>query len=131
MKTSITYVSDAVAFLHYLLDELPPAADRAFKKAEEGDTSLYLPTIAAAELYYLFERKGWNRQWIRLRAEMERHATFNYYSFNEDVLNLFEETEAREIHDKIIISTAKLLRAEALVTKDEGLRELDEVKTLW
>jgi len=127
----ITYISDAVAFLHYLLDKLPPDADRAFREAEEGDALLYLPTIAAAELYYLFERKGWIKEWSKLKVEMKKHTNFNYYSFNEEVLNIFEETKAREIHDKIIVSTAKLLKAEALVTKDEGLRELGEVKTLW
>ncbi len=127
----ITYVSDAVAFFHYLLDKLPPDADRAFREVEEGAAWLYLLTIAAAELHYLFERKGWTKQSSKLKAEMRGHTTFNYYSFNEDVLNLFEETKARDIHDKIMISTAKLLKAEALITKDEELRELDEVKNLW
>jgi len=92
---------------------------------------MYLPTIAAAELYYLFERKRWTAQWSRLKREMRRHTTFSYYSLNEDVLNLFEETKAGEIHDKIIVSTAKLIRAEALITKDKQLRELGEVETLW
>jgi len=127
----ITYVSDAVAFLHYLLNKLPPKADEAFKEAEEEAAVLYLPTIAAAELYYLFERKGWMKQWSRLKAEMKKHTTFNYYPFNGDVINLFEETKAKEIHDKIIISTIKLLKAQALITKDEELRKLGEVMTLW
>lgn len=127
----IIYVCDAVAFLYYLLDRLPPSADKAFKEAEEGSALLYLPTIAAAELYYLFERKGWMKQWSRLEREMRRHTAFNYYSFSEEVLNLFGETKAVEIHDKIITLTAQVLKAEALITKDEKLRELDEVKTLW
>lgn len=54
----ITFVSDAVAFLYYLLDMLPPEANKAFKDAEEGHAIIYFPTIAAAELYYLFEKKG-------------------------------------------------------------------------
>jgi len=62
---------------------------------------------------------------------MKKHDTFNYHSFSEDVLSLFEETKASEIHDKIIISTARVLRARALIAKDEELRNLGEVKTLW
>jgi len=127
----ITYISDAVAFLYYLLDKLPSEADEAFKEAEEGRAVLYLPTIAAAELYYLFERKGWIKQLSKLKAEMRKHTTFTYYSFSVDVLNLFEETKAREILDKIIISTAKLVKAQALITKDKELNMLGEVKTLW
>jgi predicted nucleic acid-binding protein len=124
-------VSDSVAFLYYLVDKLPPKANAAFKRAERGEALLYLPTIAAAELYYLFERKGWVKQWSRLKAEMKAHMAFRYYPFDENVLDLFEETKARDIHDKVIISTAKLLKAEALITKDVELRELGEVPILW
>ena len=127
----ISYVSDAVAFLYYLLDKLPPKAGKAFKEAEGGVASLYLPTIAAAELYYLFERKAWKKQWAKLKAEMKGHTAFNYYSLTKDVLDLFEESRATEIHDKIMVSTAKLLKAEALITKDRELRKLGEVRTLW
>lgn len=61
------YVSDAVAFLHFLLDKLPLGADDAFRQAERGEAVLYLPTIAAAELYYLFERKAWLKWWDELK----------------------------------------------------------------
>ena len=127
----IVYVSDAVAFLYYLLDELPEAADNAFKDAEEGRAVLYLPTIAAAELYYLFERKNWMKEWSRLRSEMKRHSTFRYCSLSEDIFNLFGETKAKEIHDKIIACTARFFEAKALITKDEELRRLGEIKTVW
>jgi predicted nucleic acid-binding protein len=127
----ITYVSDAVAFFHYLSGKLPTKANNAFKEAEDGDALLYLPTVAAAELYYLFERKGWTKEWSRFKAEMISHTTFSYHPFNEDVLNLFEKTKAKEIHDKIIISTTKLLKAQALITKDRELLESSEVKTIW
>ncbi len=126
-----TYVSDAVSFLHYLLDDLPQKADNAFKEAEEEEATLYLPTVAAAELYYLFEKKGWRRQWLKLKTEMKIHPAFKHYPFNEDILNLFEETKAKEVHDKIIISTTKHLKAEALITKDKEILQLCEVKTLW
>jgi len=127
----VTYVSDAVAFLYYLLDKLPPRSDEAFSRAERGASTIYLPTIAAAELLYLFERKQWVKLWSRLKREMRKHPGFHYYPFDEDTLSLFSDTEAPEIHDKIIVSTTKLLKAEALITKDRGIRQLGEVKTLW
>nr|MDO8077200.1 hypothetical protein [Candidatus Freyarchaeota archaeon] len=57
------YVSDSVAFLYFLLDRLPRRANKAFREAEEGRAVMYLPTIAAAELYYLFEKRGWLERW--------------------------------------------------------------------
>ena len=96
-----------------------------------GAKPSYIPTIAAAELYYLFEKKGWRRYWSRFRAEMARAETFRYYPFNERILNLFHNTRAKEIHDKIIVLTAKVLGADALITKGQDLVRLGEVKTLW
>ncbi len=126
-----TYVSDAVAFLYFLLDKLPRKADEVFRQAENGEANIYLPTIAAAELYYLFERKGLSEYWIRLKNAMSNVATFRYYPFNEQVLEVFRRTKAREIHDKIIVSTAKIVKANALITKDEALKELGEVNIVW
>lgn len=62
---------------------------------------------------------------------MSELATFQYYSLSERVLDLFKKTRAKEIHDKIIISTAKLVKADALITKDEELKKLEEVKVIW
>ncbi|HID91169.1 TPA: type II toxin-antitoxin system VapC family toxin [Candidatus Bathyarchaeota archaeon] len=125
------YVSDAVAFLYFLLDRLPPMANDAFGEAEKGEAVLYLPTIAAAELHYLFAKKGWLGWWDRLRARVSESPTFQYYPFNEQVLSIIDKTKAGEIHDRIIISTTKLTKANALITKDEELRKLREVKTIW
>ncbi|HID17772.1 TPA: type II toxin-antitoxin system VapC family toxin [Candidatus Bathyarchaeota archaeon] len=126
-----TYVSDAVTFIYFLFDRLPREADEAFKRAEEGDAVIYLPTIAAAELYYLFEKKGWHEYWAKLKKEISKSAMFRYYPFNERILNLFHATKAKEIHDKIIVLTAKILKADALITKDENIRKLKEIKTIW
>ncbi len=125
------YVSDAVAFLYFLLNKLPRTADEAFKQPENEEACIYLPTIAAAELYYLFERKGWHECWAKLKSVMLSVATFKYYPFNGQVLDFFKYTRAKEIHDKIIVSTAKVVKADALITKDEALRKLGEVSIIW
>lgn len=127
-----TYVSDAVAFLHYLLDDLPRASDNAFQSAEKGDAIVYLPTIVAAELFYLFEKKRRKRMWSKFKDQMsDDRNNFQYFPFDERVLELFEKTKAKEIHDRIIISTAKLTKSDALITKDKDLISIREVKTLW
>jgi len=56
-----TYVSDAVAFLYYMTDKLPPDSNKAFKEAETGEAVIYLPTIAVADLFYLFHVKDGSR----------------------------------------------------------------------
>ncbi|MEM2133912.1 MAG: PIN domain-containing protein [Candidatus Jordarchaeaceae archaeon] len=125
------YVSDAVAFLYFLLGRLPAGADEAFKEAEKGRAVIYLPTIAAAELYYLFDKKNWLEHWDKLRNKMSEAATFRYYPFDEKILNIFKSTKAKELHDKIIILTTKALKADALLTNDKELVNLQEVNIIW
>ncbi|HEW89758.1 MAG TPA: type II toxin-antitoxin system VapC family toxin [Candidatus Bathyarchaeota archaeon] len=125
------YVADAVAFLYYLLDKLPPSADRAFREAEKGGAVICLPTIAAAELLYLFERKGWLDKWHELLRSVEELPCFTFYPFDEGVLRELEGVKLRELHDRIIVATARVTKAEALITKDREIIGSGVVKTLW
>ena len=126
------YVSDAVAFLHYLLDDLPQESEDAFQSAENGDAIVYLPTIVAAELFYLFRKKRRMGMWSKFKNAMnDENNNFKYFPFDKDVLGAFERTKAKEIHDKIIISTAKVAKSDFLITKDGDLVDIQEVKTLW
>jgi len=125
------YVADAVAFLYYLLDKLPPAADHVFRAAERGEALIYLPTIAAAELYYLFERKSWMSKWRELVSRIQDLPGFAFYPFDEEILLALETVPLRELHDKIIVATAKVLKAEALLTKDKAITKSKEVPTIW
>jgi len=125
------FVSDAVAFLYYLLDRLPRKAEEAFSAAEKGEAVMFLPTIAAAELLYLFERKGWSKEESEMDRRMKESSTFRYYPFDAEILAGLRKTRAKDIHDKIIVATVRHLKAEALVTKDKEIRKLKEVRPIW
>ena len=124
------FVSDAVAFLYYLLDRLPRKAEEAFSAAEKGKAIMFLPTIAAAKLLYLFEKKGWFKQGSEMDRRMEESSTFRYYPFDAEILAGLRKTRARDIHDRIMVATARHLRAEAFLTKDSEIRKLREIRTL-
>ena len=125
------YVSDAVTFLYYLLDNLPQEPDKAFKEAETGEAIIYIPTIAAAELFYLFDVKKWFEKQEKMQKAMQKSIAFRYYPFDREVLVQSKKSKVKEIHDKIIVATTKVLKAEALLTKDKEIRRIGEVKTIW
>ena len=124
-------MADAVAFLYYLLDRLPPAADRAFREAEGGEAVVCLPTIAAAELLYLFERKGWLGKWRELLRLIDELPCFTLYPLDEGVLAELGSVRLRELHDRVIVATARVIGAEALITKDREIASSGVVSTLW
>jgi len=126
-----TYVSDAVAFLYYMINKLPPDSNKAFKEAETGEAVIYLPTIAAAELFYLFDAKRWFEKQAEMQRRMEESTNLRYYPFDRETLLQSKKSTAKDIHDKIIIATTRVLKAEALLAKDEKIRKLGEAKTIW
>ncbi len=53
----MSYVVDTHAFIWYLIGKLPEEADSIFRSAEEGESTIYVPTIVLAECLYLVENK--------------------------------------------------------------------------
>lgn len=51
-----TYTTDTSALLVYLVDALPAAADRVFRRAEANEVALELPSVAAVETLYRVTR---------------------------------------------------------------------------
>ena len=62
---------------------------------------------------------------------MEELPGFSFYPFDEQVLRALEDVRMRELHDRIIVATAQVLRAEALITKDEEIRRSGIMATIW
>lgn len=52
------YTVDGVAMARYLVDQLPPAADDIFERAEEGVDVIEAPTVAVSEAIWTAVNKG-------------------------------------------------------------------------
>lgn len=52
------YTADGVAMARYLVDSLPPAADEAFQRAEQGVDVIEAPTVAVSEAIWTAVNKG-------------------------------------------------------------------------
>jgi len=51
-------------------------------------------------------------------------------SFNFQVMKLLPEIGLKELHDRVIVSTAKMLNAK-LLTKDRKIRETGIAEVIW
>lgn len=124
------YVTDTHPLVWYLLGSLPENVDLIFTSAEKGDAIIYIPTIVLAECMYLVESGKIEIDFKDLLGRLEASRNFIPVSFNFQVLKLLPEIILRELHDRIIVATAKILDAR-LITKDEEIRESGMVETVW
>jgi PIN domain nuclease of toxin-antitoxin system len=124
------FVTDTHPLVWYLLGELPERVDEIFRLAEAGDSTIFIPTIVLAECLYLVEEGKIELDFNDLLGRLGRSKNFIPTSFNFQVMKLLPEINLRELHDRIIIATAKILNAQ-LITKDRVIRESGLVAVVW
>jgi hypothetical protein len=122
-----TYTVDASALLVYLVDALPPAADRVFSRAEVGETTLEVPVVAAVETMYRAE-KGVTVRGTTVAADAADIVTaFEEFlpvvvvddeaSLLRSVLPLMDGFPS-QMHDAMILASHRNRGTDAVVTAD-------------
>lgn len=124
-----------MALVKHLEDDLPGAADRAFREAEAGRSRLYLPEIALAEFIYIALRG-------RLRVPNPRaivdevvdqiraagHITLS--SLPPAAWDIFLALEVPDLHDRMIASDA-LHRGLPVITSNPSLASAPGLRVVW
>lgn len=116
--------------MFYLLGKLPKKADEVFASVEKGEDIMFLPTIVLAECIYLIEGGKILLSLENLFEKFQTSDNFIPVSMNLEIVKELPKIKISEIHDRIIVATAKLLKAK-LVTKDKEISESGIVETVW
>ena len=124
------YVVDTHPLIWYLAEKLPKNIDDVFEECEAGNNTIFVPTIVLAECYYLSKREKIKLNFEEILGKIKGSSNFLITPFNADIIELFPKIDIEEIHDKIIVATAKLLNT-ALITKDRKIRDSGIIKTIW
>jgi predicted nucleic acid-binding protein len=132
-----TYTADAVALLVYLVDALPPGADRVFAEAEAGETVLQAPSTALAEVLYSVSREK-DVRGVTLTGTPEdaRQALVGNGPISVapvDDAELIEYTQVIDefsIHDALIVASHRAQDTEAILTTD-GVIDEAGYETVW
>lgn len=124
------YVTDTHPFVWYILGEIPKGVEDVFISSERGESTIFIPTIVLAECLYLVDGGRIALDFDDLLATIKGSRNFVPVSFDFSVMELLPEIRLNELHDRIIVATAKRLGA-ALITKDKTIRESKIVETVW
>lgn len=135
MEYLTDFVIDTVALVRHLEDDLPAAADRAFRDAEAGKSRLFLPEIALAEFIYLALRGRMRvpnpRALIDEIVDQIRASEYLLLSsLAPAAWDVFLELEIPELHDRMIVSDA-VHRGLPLITNDPSAASIPGLRTIW
>jgi predicted nucleic acid-binding protein len=123
-------VTDTHPFLWYMHGTLPEKVDNIFKSAEKGESTLSIPTIVLAECLYLVKNGKIDLDFNELLKRIEMGRNFIPTSFNFQLMQILPGIRISELHDRIIVATAKILNAR-LITKDREIRKAAIVEVIW
>ena len=129
----MNYVADTHSLLWWFTDspKISRKASEIFKKCEEGENVIFIPSIVIAELLSIFDKKRISFDFKNLFKKIHTSENFVLLALDYPILQkMVALKEVPELHDKIIISTAKYLNL-PLITKDNSLRNLTSIKTIW
>jgi PIN domain nuclease of toxin-antitoxin system len=129
----MNFVVDTHALLWWFTNSprIGSKASVIFEKCEKGEGVIFIPSIVIAEALSIFDKKRISFDFRDLFKKIKSSENFVLIALDYPILEkMVALKEVPELHDKIIVSTAKYLKL-PIITKDKILQKLTSVKTIW
>lgn len=129
----MNFVTDTHALLWWFTDspKITAKVSAIFEKCERGENIIFVPSIVIAEALSIFDKKRIAFNFKKLFKNIHDSENFILVALDYSILlKMINLKDISELHDKIIVSTAKYLNI-PIITKDEFLQRLPNVKTIW
>lgn len=127
------FVVDTHALLWHLTEDekLGENAKEILAKADGGEVVIIIPTIVLAESLFIIEKKKADLVFKDIIRKIEKSLNYVVYPlYIQTVLACSDLKEIPEIHDRIIVATAKALNA-GIISKDDEINKFKDVKVIW
>ena len=129
----MNFVADTHALLWWFTDSprISPKAAEIFSGCEKGERIIFVPSIVIAEALSIFDKKRVSFDFKRLFKKINESENFRLIALDYPILQkMVSLKDIPELHDKIIVSTAKYLNL-PIITRDEILQNIPHIKTVW
>ena len=126
-------VTDTHALLWWFIDSprISSRASEIFEKCQKGKSIIFIPSIAIAEALSIFDKKRVSFDFKKLFKQINDSENFMLIALDYPILQtMVALKDIPELHDKIIVSTAKYLKL-PVITKDKTIQNLSYIKTIW
>ncbi len=126
------YLLDTNAIIRHFAQtaRLGKKAKEIIAQGENNEHQLFVSIISLMEIMYLAEK---NRIPITLEEMIDHLDSKSCYSIVEFSLEVLREAETiqfYELHDRLILATAKLLGT-PVVSSDKEFKEVKDIEVIW
>jgi len=129
----MNFITDTHALLWWFTNspKLSQKIIDIFADCERGENIIFIPSIVIAEALSIFDKKRVFFNFRSLFKKLYESENFILIALDYPILQkMIDLNDIPELHDKIIVATAKHLNL-PLITKDQTLQKLLHIKTVW
>ncbi len=126
------YLLDTVALVRHFTGKgkIGQEASRILSTIEDSDDSFVASVVSLMEVMYLAER---NRIEISLNETLDMIESSSKYAIidlSPDILRVAETVEFDELHDRLILATAKWLGIK-VISSDSEFSNVEGIEVVW
>lgn len=127
------YVADTHSLFWFQTGDsrLGKIAKEIFERAESGEITIIIPSIVLLELLWILEKKSLQKLFKEIIEEIDEASNYEIFPLELEIIKKVSEiTSINELHDRIIVATAKLNNCK-IITRDKEIIGSREVECVW
>ena len=126
------YLADTVAIVRHFSETgfIGKSAKEILKKADLGVNTISISIISIVEIMYLSERNKIPINIQNIKEKLSKCDNYQIVDLNLDIVEVAKEMHSLELHDKLIVATARFLNI-PILTSDFIIADLDIANVIW
>ncbi|MCD4792458.1 MAG: PIN domain-containing protein [Bacteroidales bacterium] len=126
------YLLDTNAIIRHFasFSKIGKKAKKIINEGESNQHQLFISVISLMEIMFLAEK---NRIPLNLTESIKlikQKSCYSIINFNTDILQIAENVDFYELHDRLILATAKYLNC-PILSSDKKFKEVFDIETIW
>ena len=123
------YLLDTVTIIRHFTDT-GYIGRKACGILNEFDNHFLISIVSLMEIMYLSEKHRISIDLTETLNKIEASSLYSVVDLTPEILKVAETTHFRELHDRLILSTAKWLEI-PIISNDEEFDEVDGIEVIW
>ncbi len=126
------YLLDTNAIIRHFAQtaKLGKQAKKLIKEGEDNKHRLIVSIISLMEIMYLAEKRRIPLTLDEILEYLNSKSCYSVVDFNVEVLREAEQITFYELHDRLILATAKLLGV-PIISSDQKFVSVKDIEVIW
>ncbi|MBC8526183.1 MAG: PIN domain-containing protein [Candidatus Cloacimonetes bacterium] len=126
------YLADTVAIVRHFSStgKLGAKAKKIMQDADIGKNTVFVSIISIVEIMYLSEAGRIKLDLDVIKSKLDAADNYFVIDLNFDIIEVAKEIHGLELHDRLIVSTAKYLTC-PILTSDRTITDLEIIQVIW